>query len=321
MDTRVTASRCGLARSAVGRARAGAGLALVLFATTFGCGAGAPGGENKTDALRVLVATSLAPAVRAIAAPLARAGISLQLETGPSLVLVRKVTDLGQRADLLVLADLSLFEEPPLVAHLDGSPQLVALDRMVLAHRPGAPGLAEARAGRWPEVLLRPAVRFGIAAPDLAPCGYRTLLVWRLAERTMGQHALAARLEAACPAARRRASLGALVALVQSGELDYAFLYASTARAAGLGAIELGPEIDLSDPARADTYARVALPRGAGGAPVRGAPIRCAAAVLRGGARETARRLLQRLRSDRGRATLRGFGFVPPPQRAAGRTR
>jgi len=50
-----------------------------------------------------------------------------------------------------------------------------------------------------------------------------------------------------------------LTALVQAGELDYSWSYASLARTAGLHYVDLPDEIDLSNPKLAYQYAQVSV--------------------------------------------------------------
>ncbi len=49
----------------------------------------------------------------------------------------------------------------------------------------------------------------------------------------------------------------ALLALLKSGDIDYAFEYASVAQQHGLRYVELPPELNLGDPTHATGYARV----------------------------------------------------------------
>jgi molybdate/tungstate transport system substrate-binding protein len=88
-------------------------------------------------------------------------------------------------------------------------------------------------------------------------------MVYQLAEKFYHEPGLAARLEKASPARYIRPKEADLTALVQAGELDYSWSYASIARTAGLRYVKLPPEIDLSDPKLADRYgeAIVRLPR------------------------------------------------------------
>ena len=107
-----------------------------------------------------------------------------------------------------------------------------------------------------------------------------------------------------------------LLGLVQAGELDYAWSYRSLAATAGLRWVSLPPEIDLSDPARAEAYARarVRLPGLRLGTPdsveFRGEPILYALTIPRAaGHPVVAREFVRFTLSSEGQEILRRAGF------------
>jgi molybdate/tungstate transport system substrate-binding protein len=107
-----------------------------------------------------------------------------------------------------------------------------------------------------------------------------------------------------------------LTGLLQAGELDYAWSYQSLARTAGLRWVELPPEVDLSDAARAADYSRaeVALPASRPGAPdsirFRGEPIVYALTIPEGAPHpQAARAFVRFVLSGTGREILRTAGF------------
>jgi molybdate/tungstate transport system substrate-binding protein len=93
-----------------------------------------------------------------------------------------------------------------------------------------------------------PGVRTGRSDTAQDPNGYRTLMVTQLAERHYRQPGLAGRLLAAMPPKYVRPKEADLVALVQAGELDYAWSYRNIAVTTGLPSVVLPAEVDLSDP-------------------------------------------------------------------------
>ncbi|MGZ9247759.1 MAG: substrate-binding domain-containing protein, partial [Gemmatirosa sp.] len=148
--------------------------------------------------LAVWAAASLTRPVRAaLDSFTARTGVTTRLETQASLELARRMTELGEVPDVLLLADRAVF--PALLAprHVDRW-TLFARNRIVVAWAPGARHAAAfAMAPRWWEILERPGVEVGRADPATDPSGYRTLLVFQLAERHYGVPGLAKRLLAA----------------------------------------------------------------------------------------------------------------------------
>ena len=87
-------------------------------------------------------------------------------------------------------------------------------------------------------------------------------MVWQLAQLLYRQPQLATQLQAMSPPRFMRPKEADLTALLQLGELDYIWTYRSIARANGFRWLDLPPEINLSDPALASTYAqaKVTLP-------------------------------------------------------------
>jgi molybdate/tungstate transport system substrate-binding protein len=123
----------------------------------------------------------------------------------------------------------------------------------------------------------------GRADPNLDPAGYRTLLVFQLAERYYRQPGLAERLLAAAPRRHVRPKSAELVALLQAGELDFAWMYESSARGARLPFDTLPSAIDLGNAADSATY-RTASTRVMGARPgetltFHGAPIHYALSI------------------------------------------
>ena len=193
-----------------------------------------------------------------------------------------------------------------------------ARNAMVLIYTDRSAGAREINATNWWQVLLRPGVRIGRSDPSLDPNGYRTLFVTQLAERRYGERGLAARLLAAMPPRYMRPKEADLVALVQAGELDYAFSYRSIAVTTGLHALDLPPEVDLSEPARADEYARatVKLPgvtrAASDSVTMTGAPIIYAFTIPTRAPNPVAAAAFARfLLSSDGQAIFRKLGFLP----------
>jgi molybdate/tungstate transport system substrate-binding protein len=130
---------------------------------------------------------------------------------------------------------------------------------MVVAFTERSKHASEINADNWTQVLQRSDVQVGRTDPALAPAGYRTLLMLDLAERHYQKPGLAATLLANAPERNIRGNAADLAALLAAGELDYIYEYQSVAESNGFRSIALPPEIDLGDPARAASYATVAV--------------------------------------------------------------
>jgi molybdate/tungstate transport system substrate-binding protein len=179
-------------------------------------------------------------------------------ENSGSLEAARKLTDLGKIPDVLGVADYGIIPKLLIPTHANWYVTF-ARNSMVLIYTDESIGAQEITGRNWWHVLLRPVVRAGHSDPALDPNGYRTLMVFQLAERFYRQPGLAERLARAFPPKYIRPKEADLTALVQAGELDYSWSYASIARTAGLRYVTLPPEIDLSDPSLAEWYSQASV--------------------------------------------------------------
>jgi molybdate/tungstate transport system substrate-binding protein len=228
-----------------------------------------------------------------------------------------------------------------------------ARDRVVLAYTDSSRSAATIDSTNWWKVLQRRGVRVGRVDPA-APAGYRALLVMELAASHYEQPKLAAMLRQISRGSTVRPNEGALVASLQSRQLDYIWTHESTARAANLRYVRLPPAIDLGEVGDTARYAaaEVVVPVFAadrtrqGATPdtahdldkrsttdtvrVRGAPIIYGISILNDApSPRHAERFLRFLFSDDGRRVLEAAHLdvlprptsvgtdVPPPIRAA----
>ncbi len=188
-------------------------------------------------------------------------GVRTAQESSGSLEAARKITELGKTPDVLGVADYAIIPKLLVPAHADWYATF-ATNALVLAYRNESQGGLEIADYNWYRILLRPGIRTGRSDPTLDPSGYRTLMVWQLAQDYYRQPQLATQLQAASPLKYMRPKEADLTALLQLGELDYIWTYRSIAQANGFRWLDLPKEVNLSDPAMAATYARakVTLP-------------------------------------------------------------
>jgi molybdate/tungstate transport system substrate-binding protein len=233
----------------------------------------------------------------------------VQRESGASLEHARKLTDLGRIPDVLALADVEVFPQLLMPAHVGWYAEF-ARNRMIVGYTERSRHSSEIDSTNWTRILSLPDVQVGRPDPDLAPAGYRTLLMLQLAEAYYHIPGLAARLLANSPKRNMRPNAAELAALLQTGELDYIFDYESVAAAYGFKALHLPAAIDLGDPSNADGYslAHVRVKgRGADSATFAGSPIVYALSVPRlAPHRAAAERLAAFLLSAEGRRMMHG---------------
>lgn len=215
-------------------------------------------------------------------------GVDVRMEGHGSIQVIRHVTEIGDLVDVVATADEALI---PLLMYGNQVPDTgrpyaewyveFATNRFALAYTPSSRGAEEITADNWYEVLGRQGVTLGLADPRLDAAGYRALMVFALAEEEYGKPTLffdlvGSRLRPMVKAAEeggrtvievpellepvsgsgllmRGASIQ-LVALLESGDLDYAFEYESVIRQHGLEMIALPDSLNLGADASREGY-------------------------------------------------------------------
>jgi len=232
---------------------------------------------HQDSTLSVMNAASITRPVRALLDSFAaRNHVTYTQEPGASLEIARRLTDLHQAADVLLLADPEVFPKLLMPAHARWY-AVFARNRIVLAYTTKSRGANRIDASNWRRVIVAPGVEVGRADPNTDPSGYRTLLTMKLAEQYYHEPGLYARLLAAAPDRNVRPREADQVALLQTHELDYIWTYQNLAENDGLEFVKLPDAIDLGTPADSAIYARAST-RVAGNArgdtvTMRGAPI------------------------------------------------
>lgn len=190
------------------------------------------------DDVKVFGAANFSPILRGCKEAAEKAlGSKLVMEFSGSQVACRKISELGRDCDLLILADNALFKK--LVAKECKWRLDFACDSMVLGVGSRARRSDDAERD-WRGVILDPAVSWGRVDENLAPVGYRTLLLLKLADPS---GALLEKLLA--KADRKCDDVSAMAALLRNGDLDYGFLYRSASLNYDIRFVELPAEIDM----------------------------------------------------------------------------
>ena len=217
--------------------------------------------------------------------------IDVRAEYHGSIQVIRHATELHEPIDIVATADASLI--PVLMTDVNdpatGRPYTdwhirFASNHLALAYQPESKYAAEITADNWPEVLARPDVKVGIADPRFDAAGYRAFMTVALAQERARQYTYFGALfkdqftrpvtlflddaldtvtvpevletRAGSHILLRGASIQ-LIALLESGDLDYAFEYESVIRQHGLGLLRLPDEVNLGEPAHEADYGRV----------------------------------------------------------------
>ncbi|RLC94083.1 MAG: tungstate ABC transporter substrate-binding protein WtpA [Chloroflexi bacterium] len=184
--------------------------------------------------------------------------VTFETEASGSRSAARKISELGREADIMMSADYTVIDNLLIPDFADWNVQF-ARNRMVIAYTDQAQYANEINGDNWYEILTREGVIYGHSDPDADPCGYRTLLVWQLAEAHYGVSGLNGTLKEHCPPENVRPKSVELIALLESGDMDYAFEYRSVAVQHGLKFVELPDEINLSMVEQADFYSQAVV--------------------------------------------------------------
>ncbi len=280
----------------------------VVFAVAASCGRRTP--ASGSGAIVVYTAASVAIPIRAALDTFAvHQHVTVQQENGGSLDIARKLTELHEIPDVVVLADYDVFPKLLVPGQTTWYAEF-ARNRMVLAFTNTSKFASQVDSTNWPQILQRPGVQVGRANPDLDPNGYRTLLTMQLAERYYDQPGLYDKLMKLSPAKNVRPREADLVGVLQAGEFDYIWSYESLALATKLRYVTLPSAIDLGTPADTDLYARATV-KVAGKTPkdtltIKGKPIVYALSIPTGAPHPAAARtFVSFLLSREGRRLLR----------------
>lgn len=163
----------------------------------------------------------------------------------------RKICDLKRQCDVLGSADYKVVEELLMPDYTDFNIRF-ALNEMVIAYTDESRFSREITSNNWRDILLKDKVAFGRSNPELDPCGYRTLMVFQLAEKFYKMSGLAEKLEEKDKYIRPKET--DLLALLEVGEIDYLFIYRSVAAQHGLKMVMLNNEVNLKSSDFAELY-------------------------------------------------------------------
>ena len=237
------------------------GWAVCLWAATasWGCQRSS---TPEPQILTVFAASSLGPLLEDLSAEFRAANpqVQVRLELSASRLACLKVTHQGREADVVLSADAELIDDllMPDAASFD---VLFAQNGLVLAYNAASPLAAALQSGTpWQKALARGDWRVGIANPEIAPVGYRALLALRLNDTVAARELrLGSTIAAGLRPEWQRPDVTKLLAPLQAGELDAAFVYRSEALQHGLPYVTLDRRIDFSNPAFQTLYASAAI--------------------------------------------------------------
>ncbi|MBD3413542.1 MAG: tungstate ABC transporter substrate-binding protein WtpA [Candidatus Aminicenantes bacterium] len=216
--------------------------------------------KDKQQELLVIHAGSLAVPFKHMADEFMKQypDITVQRESAGSRTCARKITELNSPADVMASADSAVIQTLLIPQYADYCIDFTT-NEMVIMHTKRSRYSDVINADNWSEVLLRDDVWYGHSDPNADPCGYRTMLCWKLAEMHYEKPGLFDELVKGCPEKNIRPKEVDLLALLESGELDYIFIYRSVAEQHRGELILLPDEINLKSSEMTDLYKQVSV--------------------------------------------------------------
>ena len=184
--------------------------------------------------------------------------VNVLLEGAGSRDCAKKICELNKNCDVMASADYTVIDELLKPDYADWNVKF-ASNRMVIAYTDKSKYAGEITKDNWYEIFQRDGVMYGHSDPDSDPCGYRSRLVFQLAEEHYGVDGLDQTLIDHCPKENIRPKSVELISLHQSGDLYYAFEYLSVAKQHGLKILELPEEINLEKEELADFYSQASI--------------------------------------------------------------
>ena len=184
-------------------------------------------------------------------------GVNILLEPAGSLVCARKITELKKPCDIMASADYFVIDQLLIPDYAKWGIRF-ATNEIVIAFTDKAKYSDEIDSLNWKEILLRDDVTYCRSDPNSDPCGYRTVMTLKLAER---KYILPGLTDIFLKKDQEfiRPKEVDLVALIEANAVDYMFQYKSVALQHNMKYIELPDDINLGNPSFNDFYSQISV--------------------------------------------------------------
>ena len=187
----------------------------------------------------------------------------VQREASGSRAAARKITDIKKPADVMASADYKVIDNLMIPDHAKFNAQF-ATNEMAIAFTGKAKYADQITADNWPEIFLKEGVKVGHSDPNMDPCGYRSMLVTKLAEDYYKMPGLFDKLFGYGDSYQHgdenkakvivRPKETDLLGLIEAGMYDYLYIYKSVAEQHNLKYLTLPEEVSLKSAKFADQY-------------------------------------------------------------------
>jgi len=215
--------------------------------------------QSETQELIIFHAGSLSVPFKQIAEAFEKEnpGVKVILEADGSRKCARKITDLNKKCDVMASADYSVINNLLIPEYADWNIKFVS-NEMTIVYNEKSKYANEINAENWLDILMKNDVIFGRSDPNSDPCGYRSVLTCKLAEKFYKKNGFVKEFLSKDVNYIRPKETD-LLALLESGNIDYIFLYRSVAQQHGLKYLILPDSVNLKNPELSDCYKTVSV--------------------------------------------------------------
>ena len=183
--------------------------------------------------------------------------VNIISEAAGSVECARKISELNKPCDIMASADYAVIDKILIPKFADWNIKF-ASNEMAIVYTNKSRRSNEITNKNWYKIMLDDKISIGRADPNSDPCGYRSVLVSKLAEKYYKVNGLSEKLLKKDENNIRPKETD-LLALLESNTIDYIFIYRSIAEQHKLKYIILPDEINLKNSAFSDLYASVSV--------------------------------------------------------------
>ncbi|NCC71898.1 MAG: extracellular solute-binding protein [Sphingobacteriia bacterium] len=233
------------------------GFVLWMLIITTGCIRNQDRTDQHQQTLHIIHAGSLTYPVKMISQAFQKEypDVTILSEAWGSKAGARRIMEIETPCDIYLSADYSVIEQMLIPDHAEWYIKFAA-NEMAIVYTEKSKFADKINQQNWYEIMLHPDVHLARSNPDHDPCGVRTVFTAKLAELFYKKEGLAEMLlQKNLDNIRPKET--DLIALLESGHVDYIFLYRSVAQQHHLSYVQLPAELNQGNPLMENWYAGV----------------------------------------------------------------
>jgi len=236
---------------------------LLIFVIAFTACSNEQKNQPKNEAnaisgnLTIFHAGSLSVPMKEIAAAFEKENpnVKVLLEAAGSKACARKISDLKRECDIMASADYKVIENMLMPEWADWCIKF-ATNEMTIVYSEKSKYANQINKDNWYEILMKKDVAFGRSDPNADPCGVRAAFMMQLAEKFYNKKGLFNSMIVKDEKYIRPKETD-LLTLLESGSIDYIFIYKSVAAQHNLKSLILPDEVNLKNADLASYYETV----------------------------------------------------------------